>query len=86
MLTEVGQKYGKSAAQVTLRFLIQSGVSVLPKSVQKERMIQNIDVFNFELSQGDMDRIKTLDIDDSSFFSHQDPEIVERLVNFVREF
>ncbi len=86
VLTEVGQKYGKSAAQVTLRFLIQKGVSVLPKSVQKERMIQNMDVFDFELSQEDMDRIKTLDSDDSSFFSHQDPETVERLINFVREF
>lgn len=86
VLTEIGQKYGKSAAQVTLRFLIQKGVSVLPKSVQKERMIQNMDVFDFELSQEDMDRIKTLDSDDSSFFSHQDPETVERLVNFVREF
>lgn len=86
VLTEVGQKYGKSAAQVTLRFLIQSGVSVLPKSVKKERMIQNMDIFDFELSLEDMDKIKTLDSDDSSFFSHQDPEMVERLVNFVREF
>lgn len=86
LLTEVGQKYGKSAAQVTLRFLIQKGVSVLPKSVKKDRMIQNMDVFDFELSHEDMDRIKTLDSDDSSFFSHQDPETVERLVNFVREF
>jgi diketogulonate reductase-like aldo/keto reductase len=86
VLTEIGQKYGKSAAQVTLRFLIQSGVSVLPKSVQKERMIQNMDIFDFELSLKDMDKIKTLDSDDSSFFSHQDPEMVERLVNFVREF
>lgn len=86
VLIEIGQKYGKSAAQVTLRFLIQRGVSVLPKSVQKERMIQNMDVFDFELSQEDIDRIKTLDSDDSLFFSHQDPEMVERLVNFVREF
>jgi len=83
LLTEIGQKYRKSAAQVTLRFLIQRGVSVLPKSVQKERMIQNMDIFDFKLSQEDMDRIKILDSDDSSFFSHQDPEMVEKLVNFI---
>ncbi len=86
ILVGIGDKYSKSAAQVTLRYLIQRGVSVLPKSVHKERMIQNFDVFDFELSDEDMNQIKTLDMKESSFFSHQDPVHVERLVNYVRKF
>lgn len=86
ILVDIGEKYGKTAAQVTLRFLTQRGVSVLPKTVNRDRMIQNMDIFDFELSLEDMEAIKTLDSNDSSFFSHQDPETVERLVNFVREF
>lgn len=86
VLVEIGEKYGKTAAQVTLRFLIQRGVSVLPKTVNKDRMIQNLNVFDFELSQEDMDMIRALDRNESSFFSHQDPVHVERLVNYVRKF
>lgn len=86
ILVDIGSKYGKTAAQVTLRFLVQRGVSVLPKTVNRDRMIQNMDIFDFELSPEDMEVIKTLDSDESSFFSHQDPEMVERLVNYVREF
>jgi diketogulonate reductase-like aldo/keto reductase len=86
ILMEIGQKYGKTAAQVTLRYLIQRGISVLPKTINKDRMKQNIDVFDFDLSQEDLDLIRNLDNDDSAFFSHQDPNMVEMLVNFVREF
>lgn len=86
ILVGIGEKYGKTAAQVTLRFLVQRGISVLPKTIRRERMIQNLDIFDFELSEADMDLIKTLDSDDSAFFSHQDPEQVERFVNFVRRF
>lgn len=79
VLTEIGQKYGKSSAQVALRFLIQSDVVVILKSVHKERMIQNFDVFDFTLDSGDMDAIRKLDEGESLFFSHYDPAIVEML-------
>lgn len=79
VLTEIGQKYGKSSAQVALRFLIQSDVVVIPKSVHKERMIQNFDVFDFTLDSGDIDAIRKLDEGESLFFSHYDPAIVEML-------
>lgn len=79
VLTEIGQKYGKSSAQVALRFLIQSDVVVIPKSVHKERMIQNFDVFDFALDSVDMEAIRKLDEGESLFFSHYDPAIVEML-------
>ena len=68
-LKAVGDKYGKSVAQVALRFLIQRGVVVIPKSVKKERMIQNMDVFDFKLSDEDMHAIRNLDLKQSLFFS-----------------
>lgn len=86
LLTEIGDQYGKTPAQVTLRFLIQRGIPVIPKTVNRDRMVENMNVFDFELSEKDMERIRTLDIEDSSFFSHRDSDQVERLVNFVREF
>ena len=86
VLVGIGEKYGKSAAQVTLRYLIQRGISVIPKTVNKDRMIQNLDVFDFELSVEDLEQIKNLDKEDSSFFSHRDHEQVERIVNYVRKF
>lgn len=85
-LVEIGKKYNKSAAQVTLRYLIQRGVSVLPKSVKKERMQQNFEVFDFELSQEEMDNILKLDQPVSSFFDHADPAMVERLTGLTRNF
>lgn len=85
-LVEIGKKYNKSAAQVTLRYLIQRGVSVLPKSVKKERMQQNFEVFDFELNQEDMDNILKLDQPVSSFFDHADPAMVERLTGLTRNF
>lgn len=86
ILVEIGKKYNKSAAQVTLRYLIERGVSVLPKSVKKERMQQNFEVFDFELNQEDMDNILKLDQPVSSFFDHADPAMVERLTGLTRNF
>jgi len=86
VLKAVGDKYGKSNAQVALRYLIQLGVCVLPKTVTKSRMVENKDVFDFELTNEDMEAIKQLDAGKSLFFSHQDPEMVERLVGLTRKF
>lgn len=80
MLNEIGGKYGKSAAQVALRFLIQSGVVVIPKSTHKERMEQNINVFDFALDEKDMAAIGALDENESLFFSHYDPAMAEWLI------
>ncbi len=79
VLNEIGKKYGKSSAQVALRFLLQSNVVVIPKSTHKERMIQNFQVFDFTLSGEDMDAIRKLDEGESLFFSHYDPATVEFL-------
>lgn len=84
-LTEIGQKYGKTAAQVILRWHIQNGVVVIPKSTHKERMEENFNVFDFALSSEDMQKISMLDKQTSSFFSHQDPNMVEWFVNMVEE-
>ena len=86
VLKAICDKYGKSNAQVALRFLIQLGVSVLPKTVTKSRMIENKNVFDFELTTEDMDVIKQLDNGVSLFFSHRDPDMVERLVGLTRKF
>lgn len=80
-LTEIGRKYGKSSAQTALRFLIQSDVVLIPKSVHKERMEQNFDVFDFTLDNADMEAIRKLDEGESLFFSHYDPAVVEMLTN-----
>lgn len=80
-LVEIGEKYGKSSAQVALRFLLQSDVVVIPKSTHKERMEQNINVFDFTLSGEDMEAIRKLDEGESLFFSHYDPATVEMLTN-----
>ena len=80
-LKSVGEKYNKSNAQVALRYLIQRGVAVLAKSVRKERMEQNMDVFDFELTSEDMDKIATLDKGESLFFSHYDSQTVEYLTS-----
>jgi len=77
LLTAIGSKYGKSVAQVVLRWLIQRGVVVIPKTVNRERMAQNINIFDFELSSEDMGIIATLDKGASSFFDHRDPAIVK---------
>lgn len=84
VLKEIGEAHGKSAAQTALRFLIQSDVVVIPKSVHKERMEQNFDVFSFTLSTDEMRKIESLDGGESLFFSHYDPSIVEWLADLVQ--
>lgn len=79
-LKGIGEKLGKSVAQVALRYLIQRGIVVIPKSTHKERMIENKDVFDFVLSEQDMAAIAKLDKEESLFFSHYDPATVEFLV------
>ncbi|MFD7530530.1 MULTISPECIES: aldo/keto reductase [unclassified Streptomyces] len=76
LLAGIGKEYGKSVAQVVLRWLIQRGVIAIPKSVRAERMAENFDVFDFRLSDEQMARIATLDTGASLFFDHHDPEIV----------
>jgi diketogulonate reductase-like aldo/keto reductase len=83
VLKEIGGKYGKSAAQVALRFLLQSDVVVIPKSVHVERMEQNFNVFDFELNADDMAKIEALDTGESLFFSHYDPKTVEWFMTIV---
>ena len=82
VLQEVGAKYRKTVAQTVLRFLIQSGVVVIPKSTHKERMQENFNVFDFTLNEDDMQKIQALDEAESAFFSHYDPETVELLASF----
>jgi 2,5-diketo-D-gluconate reductase A len=79
ILAEIGAAHGKSVAQVVLRWLIQRDVVVIPKSVRPERMAENIDVFDFELTDDDMTRIATMDTGASLFFDHRDPAMVSRL-------
>lgn len=81
ILSEIGKKYNKSVAQVILRWLIQRNVVVIPKSVHKERMIENFNIFDFELSEDDMNKIKTMDTGKSLFFSHSDVEIVKFMIS-----
>lgn len=78
-LKGIADKYDKSIAQVILRWMIQRDVVVIPKSVRKERMVENFDVFGFELSEEDMKQIRTLDSAQSAFFDHRDPEMVKWL-------
>lgn len=79
LLLSIAEKYNKSIAQVILRWLIQRGVVAIPKSVRKERMIENFNSLDFKLSSEDMEAIKTLDTKTSSFFDHRDPNIVKFL-------
>lgn len=81
----IAEKYGKTTAQVILRWHLQRGIVVIPKSVHKERMAENLDVFDFELSGADMQKMASLDKAQSSFFSHTDPNMVEWFVRMVEE-
>lgn len=79
LLSSIGNKYDKSIAQVVLRWLTQRGVVAIPKSIRKERMAENFNIFDFELSQEEMELIKTLDTKSSAFFDHRDPAMVKWL-------
>lgn len=85
VLAAIGEKYGKTTAQVMLRWHLQRGVVVIPKSTHKERMEENFHVFDFSLSGEDMKAIAALDKEESSFFSHYDPTMVEWFVKMVEE-
>ncbi|WP_225362953.1 aldo/keto reductase [Apilactobacillus quenuiae] len=82
ILNMIGQYHEKSAAQVALRFLVQSGIIIIPKSTHIERMKQNMEVWNFKLNDYEMKAIQDLDLDKSLFFDYSDPKQVERLNNF----
>ena len=83
VLKEIGANHGKSAAQVALRFLIQSDVVVIPKSTHVERMEENFNVFDFELTADEMAKVEALDGGESLFFSHYDPKTVEWFMTFA---
>ena len=83
-LVEIGNKYNKSVGQVILRWLVQRGIVPLAKTVRKERMQENLNIFDFELSEEDMQTIASLNKDTSSFFSHYDPATVEMICSLKR--
>lgn len=82
VLEKIGQKYGKSVAQVALRWLTQLGIIIIPKSVHIERMEQNLDILDFTLSESDMSEIALLDTGKSLFFDHHDPETVKMFMGW----
>ena len=84
VLTEIGKAHGKTLAQTALRFLIQRGVIIIPKSTHKERMQENLDIFDFELTAEEMNRIAALDLGHSLFFSHYEPKTVEQFMVWGR--
>lgn len=81
VLTEIGKKHEKSAAQIALKWNVQRGVSILPKSVHQERMKQNFDIWNFTLSEEDMKKIDALDLKHSEIIDHNNPEIVKYILS-----
>lgn len=85
VIAKIGANYGKSNGQVILRWLLQRGIVVIPKSTHKERMAENLDVFDFELTNEEMQLITKLDKEESQFFDHRDPAAVERIFNLVRD-
>ena len=84
VLQEIGKAHGKTLAQTALRFLIQRGVIIIPKSTHKERMQENLDIFDFELTADEMARIAALDLKHSLFFSHYEPKMVEQFMVWGR--
>ncbi|WP_019637709.1 aldo/keto reductase [Paenibacillus fonticola] len=82
VLTSIAEKHNKSVAQIVLRWLVQREVVVIPKSVRKERIVENFDIFDFELSANDMEQISTLDTRESLFLSYHDPEVAKMMGNW----
>jgi diketogulonate reductase-like aldo/keto reductase len=82
-LREIGAKYGKSIAQITLRWLIQRGIAVIFKSSSRGRLAENINIFDFELASGDMENITALDENKGVYFSYDDPEVVKQFKEFA---
>lgn len=84
-LDEIGEAHGKSVAQVILRWLTQRDIVALPKSTHKERMEENLDIFDFQLSDSEMTTIAGLDTKTSMFFRHDTPDAVDRFVGYVKD-
>ncbi len=84
VLTEIGKAHGKSLAQTALRYLIQRGVVIIPKSTHKERMQENLNIFDFELNEQEMEQIAALDLGHSLFFSHYEPAMVEQFMQWEK--
>ncbi|WP_079914847.1 aldo/keto reductase [Paenibacillus sp. 32352] len=82
VLSSIAEKHNKSVAQVALRWLVQRGVVVIPKSVKKERIVENFNIFDFELSADDIEQISTLDTRQSLFLSYHDPEVAKMMGNW----
>ena len=83
-LQQIGGKHGKSVAQIVLRWLTQNSVVAIPKSVNKERIVENFNIFDFSLDEEDLAAIRAMDTGESLFFSHRDPEMVKRLCEMSR--
>ena len=79
MLSSLGAKHSKSVAQVILRWLTQRGIVAIPKSVRKDRMVENLSIFDFQLDTKDLEAIASLDTGQSAFFDHRDPKMVKWL-------
>ncbi len=86
LLASLASKYNKSIAQIILRWMIQRNIVVIPKTITKERMVENINVFDFNISIDDMELIKTLDTNTSLFFDHRNPEIIKWMASRKIEF
>lgn len=85
VLSEIGSRYGKSSAQVALRWNTQRGVSILSKSVHRERMEQNIDTWNFTLTDSEMQQIAALDLGHSEIIDHNNPDVVRYILSAKAE-
>lgn len=82
MLTKIGESHGKTAAQVALRWLLQSGVIIIPKTTHRERMEENLNLFDFELTSYEMEAIETLDTEHSLFLDHHDGEVAKQFMEW----
>ena len=85
VLSPIAAKHGKTVAQVVLRWLVQRGIVLIPKSVRKERIIENFNIFNFELDADDMERISALDTGNTLFLSYHDPAVAKMMGNWKVE-